>query len=276
MGIYTYNSSTGLTAIHPCRDSAYLWPRLHLVGRNGDKYYWPNTTGRIATDMIPVGTRIVPTGNVPGLYTASGTFGGCVDGCAYGVTFLSGTTVRRQPATTTNPYGLVPTGSISYALPLYSTAAMSWYSHDQSRYGSDGTCTYSFTGHKFGSDTTYTPVTKITSSTSSRISVTALAIVYVGSRGLPGGVYPGVYVYEWSSSASDIARHTLLPQFGVGDVSSTLPYGRVAVYSGSFKVDSGGYVSRPVLQLEIGNEYDIKTQADIISCNYILCANSVS
>lgn len=275
MSIYTYNSSTGLTSIYPCNNSS-PWPRLYLVGRNGDKYYWPDTTGRIATDMIPAGDRIVPTGNVPGLYTVSGTFGGCVDGCAYGVTFLSGTTVSVHPSTTTNPYGLVPTDSSSYALPLYSTATMTWYSHDQSRYGSDGTCEYSFTGLKFGSDTTYTPVTKITSSTSSRISVSALAIVYIGSRGLPGGAYPAVYVYEWSSSASNIARHTLLLQFGVGDVSSALPHGRVAVYGGSFKVDSGGYVSRPVLRLEIGNEYDIKTQADIISCNYILCANSVS
>ena len=275
MGIYKYNSSTGLTSIYPCNNSG-TWPRLYLVGRNGDKYYWPDTTGRIATDMIPAGDRIVPTDNVPGLYTVSGTFEGCVDGCAYGVTFLSGTTVSVQPRTTTNPYGLIPTDSISYALPLYNTAVMSWYSHDQSRYGSDGTCTYSFTGLKFGSDTTSTPVTKITSSTSSRISVIALAIVYVGTRGLPGGAYPGVYVYEWSSSASNIAMHTLLPQFGVGGVSSALPYGRVAVYGGSFKVDSGGYVSRPVLRLEIGNEYDIKTQADIISCNYILCANSVS
>ena len=275
MSIYTYNSSTGLTSIHPCNNSS-PWLRLYLVGRNGDKYYWPDTTGRIATDMIPADNRIVPTGNVPGLYTVSGTFGGCVDGCGYGVTFLSGTTVSVRPSTTTNPYGLVPTGSSSYALPLYSTATMTWYSHDQSRYGSDGTCKYSFTGLKFGSDTTYTPVTKITSSTSRRISVSAIAIVYVGSRGLPGGAYPGVYVYEWSSSASDIARHRLLLQFGVGDVSSSLPYGRVAVYGGSFKVDSGGYVSRPVLRLEIGNEYNIKTQADIISCNYILCANSVS
>lgn len=275
MGIYKYNSSTGLTSIYPCNNSG-TWPRLYLVGRNGDKYYWPDTTGRIATDMIPAGDRIVPTDNVPGLYTVSGTFEGCVDGCAYGVTFLSGTTVSVQPSTTTNPYGLVPTDSSSYALPLYNTAAMSWYSHDQSRYGSDGTCTYSFTGLKFGSDTTYTPVTKITSSTSSRISVSAFAIVYVGTRGLPGGAYPGVDVYEWSSPASNIAMHTLLPQFGVGGVSSALPYGRVAVYGGSFKVDSGGYVSRPVLRLEIGNEYDIKTQADIISCNYILCANSVS
>lgn len=275
MGIYKYNSSTGLTSIYPCNNSG-TWPRLYLVGRNGDKYYWPDTTGRIATDMIPADASIIPTGNVPGLYTVSGKFGGCVDGCAYGVTFLSGTTVSVQPSTTTNPYGLVPTGSSSYALPLYSTATMTWYSHDQSRYGSDGTCTYSFTGLKFGSDTTSTPVTKITSSTSSRISVIALAIVYVGTRGLPGGAYPGVYVYEWSSSASNIAMHTLLPQFGVGGVSSALPYGRVAVYGGSFKVDSGGYVSRPVLRLEIGNEYDIKTQADIISCNYILCANSVS
>lgn len=275
MGIYKYNSSTGLTSIYPCNNSG-TWPRLYLVGRNGDKYYWPDTTGRIATDMIPADASIIPTGNVPGLYTVSGKFGGCVDGCAYGVTFLSGTTVSVQPSTTTNPYGLIPTDSISYALPLYNTAVMSWYSHDQSRYGSDGTCTYSFTGLKFGSDTTSTPVTKITSSTSSRISVIALAIVYVGTRGLPGGAYPGVYVYEWSSPASNIAMHTLLPQFGVGGVSSALPYGRVAVYGGSFKVDSGGYVSRPVLRLEIGNEYDIKTQADIISCNYILCANSVS
>lgn len=275
MSIYTYNSSTGLTDIYPCNNSE-PWPRLYLVGRNGDKYYWPDTTGRIATDMIPADNRIVPTDNVPGLYTVSGKFEGCVDGCAYGVTFLSGTTVSVQPSTTTNPYGLIPTDSSSYALPLYNTAVMSWYSHDQSRYGSDGTCTYSFTGLKFGSDTTYTPVTKITSSTSSRISVSAFAIVYVGTRGLPGGAYPGVDVYEWSSSASNIAMHTLLPQFGVGGVSSALPYGRVAVYGGSFKVDSGGYVSRPVLRLEIGNEYDIKTQADIISCNYILCANSVS
>lgn len=275
MSIYTYNSSTGLTSIHPCNNSS-PWPRLYLVGRNGDKYYWPDTTGRIATDMIPADNRIVPTDNVPGLYTVSGTFGGCLDGCGYGVTFLSGKTVSVRPSTTTNPYGLVPTGSSSYALPLYSTAAMTWYSHDQSRYGSDGTCTYSFIGLKFGSDTTYTPVTKITSSTSSRISVSALAIVYVGSRGLPGGAYPAVYVYEWSSSVSDIARHTLLLQFGVGDVSSSLPYGRVAVYGDSFKVDSGGYVSRPVLRLEIGNKYDIRTQADIISCNYFLCANSVS
>lgn len=275
MSIYTYNSSTGLTDIYPCNNSE-PWPRLYLVGRNGDKYYWPDTTGRIATDMIPADNRIVPTDNVPGLYTVSGKFGGCVDGCGYGVTFRSGTTVSVHPSTTTNPYGLIPTDSSSYALPLYNTAVMSWYSHDQSRYGSDGTCTYSFTGLKFGSDTTYTPATKITSSTSSRISVSALAIVYVGTRGLPGGAYPGVYVYEWSSSASNIAMHTLLPQFGVGGVSSALPYGRVAVYGGSFKVDSGGYVSRPVLRLEIGNEYDIKTQADIISCNYILCANSVS
>ncbi len=274
MGIYTYNSSTGLTSIHPCNNTN-SWPRLYLVGRNGDKYYWPNTTGRIATDMIPAGAFIRPTENVPGLYTVSGTFVGCADGYGYGVTYLSGTTVMVRPSTTTNPYGLVPTDSGSYALPLYSTAAMSWYSHDQSRYGSDGTCTYSFTGLKFGSDTTYTPVTKITSSTSSRISVAAFAIVYVGTYGLPGGAYPGVYVYEWSSSASDIAKHTLLPQFGVGGVSSALPYGRVAVSVGSFTIDSGGYVSRPVLRLEIGNEYDIKRQTDIISCNYILCAKSV-
>lgn len=275
MGIYTYNSSTGLTRINPCNNSR-TWPRLYLVGRNGDKYYWPNTTGRIATDMIPADASILPTDNVPGLYTVSGTFGGCVDGCGYGVAFLSGTTVRVQPGTTTNPYGLIPTDSRSYALPLYNTAAMSWYSHDQSRYGSDGTCQYRFTGLKFSPDTTYTPVTKITSSTSSRVSVSALAIVYVGTSGLPGGAYPGVYVYKWSSSASKIAQHALSLQFGVGDVSSALPYGRVAVYGGSFNVDSGGYVSRPVLRLEIGNEYDLKRQVDIISCNYILCANSKS